>query len=250
MQGETTDFIWGVIDMVPITDFPDIRSRCAIHSKDSGSMMVIPRENDLCRLYIQLKEVAREDDGNDGNGTKAKGRIDRSKITPESIVKQAKEIIQPFNLDVTDISWFTGYQIGQRVATGFQRNNRVFISGDACHTHSPKAGQGMNVSMQDTYNLGFKLALVCKGLAKLDILQTYQLERKKVAHDLIEFDHKFSRLFSGKPMIPNAETLDGSRDAGGVDLDEFHQVYVQGGKFASGTISDYQDSIMVKKNWC
>jgi len=248
MQGETTDFIWGVIDMVPITNFPDIRSRCAVHSRESGSMMVIPRENDLCRLYIQLKEVAREDgEGSDVNAAKAKGRIDRSKITPESIIKQAKEIIQPFDLDITDISWFTGYQIGQRVATGFHRNNRVFISGDACHTHSPKAGQGMNVSMQDTYNLGFKLALVCKGLAKQDILQTYQLERKKVAHDLINFDHKFSRLFSGKPMIPNAEKLEGSKDAGGVDLDEFHQVYVQGAKFASGTISDYQDSIMVKK---
>ncbi|KAI5970708.1 hypothetical protein CANMA_000299 [Candida margitis] len=246
MQGETTDFIWGVIDMVPITNFPDIRSRCAIHSKDCGSMMIIPRENDLCRLYIQLKEVVREEGGNDADGTKAKGRIDRSKITPESIVKQAKEIIQPFELDVTDVSWFTGYQIGQRIATGFHRNNRVFISGDACHTHSPKAGQGMNVSMQDAYNLGFKFALVCKGLAKSDILQTYELERKKVAHDLIEFDHKFSRLFSGKPMVPHAEKLDESND-GGVDLDEFHQVYLQGGKFASGTISDYQDSIMVKK---
>ena len=249
MQGESTDFIWGVVDVVPITDFPDIRSRCAIHSKDSGSMMVIPRENDLCRFYIQLKEVSREDDGNNtADGAKSKGRIDRSKITPESIVKQAKDIIKPFKLDVTDVSWFTGYQIGQRVATGFHRNNRVFISGDACHTHSPKAGQGMNVSMQDAYNLGFKFALVCKGLAKLDILQTYELERKKVAHDLINFDHKFSRLFSGKPMIPSAEKLEGStNEEGGVDLDEFHQVYVQGGKFASGTISDYQDSVMVKR---
>ncbi|KAI5962906.1 hypothetical protein KGF57_001346 [Candida theae] len=251
MQGESTDFIWGVVDIVPITDFPDIRSRCAIHSKDSGSMMIIPRENDICRLYIQLKEVAREEDGSEGagadGGAKSKGRIDRSKITPESIVRQAKEIIQPFNLDATDVSWFTGYQIGQRVATGFHRNNRVFISGDACHTHSPKAGQGMNVSMQDAYNLGYKFALVCKGLAKQEILQTYELERKKVAHDLIEFDHKFSRLFSGKPMIPSAEKLEGSNEDGGVDLDEFHQVYVQGGKFASGTISDYQDSIMVNK---
>ncbi|EGW33845.1 uncharacterized protein SPAPADRAFT_59206 [Spathaspora passalidarum NRRL Y-27907] len=251
MEGEQTDFVWGVLDMVPITNFPDIRSRCAIHSKESGSVMVIPRENDLVRFYIQLKEVerdpntkteSREFSGNvDDKKAKTKGRIDRSKITPELILKQAQEILQPYTLEMTDLDWFTGYQIGQRVSPNFSRHNRVFIAGDACHTHSPKAGQGMNVSMQDTYNLGFKLALVCKGLAKQDILSTYESERLKVARDLIAFDHKFSRLFSSKPMIPNADVLDGA------DMDEFHQVYIEGNKFASGTIVDYEDSVLVKK---
>jgi len=45
------------------------------------------------------------------------------------------------------------------------RSPRVFIAGDACHTHSPKAGQGMNVSMQDSFNLGWKLASVSGGSA-------------------------------------------------------------------------------------
>ena len=49
MEGEQTDFVWGVLDMVPITNFPDIRNRCAIHLKASGSVMVIPRENDLVK---------------------------------------------------------------------------------------------------------------------------------------------------------------------------------------------------------
>ena len=251
MEGEQTDFVWGVLDMVPITNFPDIRNRCAIHLKDSGSVMVIPRENDLVRFYIQLKEVERDpatkaDDkqfnGNvDDTKAKTKGRIDRSKITPESILKQAQEIFKPYTIEMTDLSWYTGYQIGQRISPQFSKQNRVFISGDACHTHSPKAGQGMNVSMQDTYNLGFKLALVCKGLAKPEILSTYELERLKVARDLIAFDHKLSRLFSGKPMIPNSDILDG------VDMDEFHQVYLEGNKFASGTIVDYEDSLLVSK---
>jgi phenol 2-monooxygenase len=52
LQGESTDYIWGVLDIVPITDFPDIRMRCAIHSAESGSVMVIPRENKLVRLYV------------------------------------------------------------------------------------------------------------------------------------------------------------------------------------------------------
>nr|ABK64179.1 phenol hydroxylase [Candida tropicalis] len=262
MDGDHTDFVWGVLDMVPITNFPDIRSRCAIttfpdirsrcaiHSKESGSVMVIPRENDLDRFYIQLKEVEREESSpgdKEFSGTveerrSSKGRIDRSKITPESILKQAQEIFHPYSLEMTDLHWYTGYQIGQRVSPKFSSHNRVFISGDACHTHSPKAGQGMNVSMQDTYNLGFKLALVCKGLSKQDILSTYQSERLKVARDLIAFDHKLSRLFSGKPMIPNSDILDG------VDMDEFHQVYLEGNKFASGTIVDYEDSLLINKS--
>lgn len=54
LEGESTDYIWGVLDIIPITDFPDIRMRCAIHSASSGSVMVIPRESKLVRLYIQL----------------------------------------------------------------------------------------------------------------------------------------------------------------------------------------------------
>ena len=46
--------------------------------------------------------------------------------------------------------------VGQRVASRFTANERVFIAGDACHTHSPKAGQGMNASMNDTHNLGLR----------------------------------------------------------------------------------------------
>ena len=85
------------------------------------------------------------------------------------------------------------------MGTNFDAHRRVFLAGDAVHTHSPKAGQGMNVSMQDTYNLGWKIALVAKGIAKRSILSTYQSERRRVAQDLIDFDHSFSRLFSGRP---------------------------------------------------
>lgn len=88
LQGEATDFIWGVLDIVPITDFPDIRMRCAVHSQSSGSLMNIPRENKLTRLYIQLTEVAPD----------ASGRADRSKITPDTILKAAQKIIAPYKL--------------------------------------------------------------------------------------------------------------------------------------------------------
>ena len=51
MDGEQTDYIWGVVDTIPETDFPDIRNRTAIHS-DNGSCMVIPREGDTVRFQF------------------------------------------------------------------------------------------------------------------------------------------------------------------------------------------------------
>lgn len=133
MEGEQTDFIWGVLDIIPITDFPDIRMRCAIHSANSGSVMVIPRENKLVRLYIQLTEVQK-----DG------GAVDRSTITPQAILKAAQKSMAPYKLTYDYCDWWTAYQIGQRVGDQFSASERIFLAGDAVHTHSPKAGQGMS----------------------------------------------------------------------------------------------------------
>ncbi|KAI0850375.1 putative phenol 2-monooxygenase [Daldinia vernicosa] len=230
LQGEATDFIWGVLDIIPITDFPDIRMRCAIHSAENGSLMVIPRENKLVRLYIQLKEVTPD----------ASGRADRSKITPKIIFDAARKILNPYKIDYEYCEWWTAYQIGQRVGTQFDAHERVFLAGDAVHTHSPKAGQGMNISMHDTYNLGWKVALVAKGIAKPSILSTYQTERRAIARELIDFDHRFSRLFSGRPA------KDGI-DAEGISMDEFKETFQKGNLFASGLIVNYGPSNLVAK---
>lgn len=145
LEVESTDYIWGVLDIVPITDFPDIRMLCAIHSAESGSVMVIPRENKLVRLYIQVTTTEKNSDG-----TSAGSRADRSKINPEVILASANKIMAPYTLSYRTLDWWTAYQIGQRVGTHFSANERIFLAGDGVHTHSPKAGQGMNVSMQDS----------------------------------------------------------------------------------------------------
>ena len=75
----------------------------------------------------------------------------------------------------------------------------MFIAGDACHTHSAKAGQGMNVSMADAWNLGWKLAAVLRGTARPELLHTYSDERQAVAKELIDFDREFAKLFSAAP---------------------------------------------------
>lgn len=127
LEGESTDYIWGVLDIVPITDFPDIRMRCAIHSANAGSVMVIPRENKLVRLYIQLTTTEKIGDGG--------ARADRSKITPQTILQAAQRIIAPYKLDYRKLDWWTAYQIGQRVGTQFSSHERIFLAGDAVHTH-------------------------------------------------------------------------------------------------------------------
>ncbi|KAI9719954.1 MAG: hypothetical protein M1828_005992 [Chrysothrix sp. TS-e1954] len=230
LEGEATDFIWGVLDIVPITDFPDIRMRCAIHSASSGSLMIIPREKKLTRLYIQLTEVSPD----------ASGRADRSKITPATILKAAQKIISPYKLEYDYCDWWTAYQIGQRVGKSFSKDERIFLAGDAVHTHSPKAGQGMNVSMQDCYNLGWKLGLVLKGISPRSILPTYQSERRRVAQDLIDFDHRFSRLFSGRPAKD-------AMDEAGVSMAEFKEAFEKGNMFASGIAVDYGSSVLICK---
>jgi phenol 2-monooxygenase len=72
----------------------------------------------------------------------------------------------------------------------------IFLAGDAVHTHSPTMGQGMNVSMQDAYNLGWKLGSVLSGISDPSILSTYSSERRPVAIELLELDKKVSEFYT------------------------------------------------------
>ncbi|ETW78714.1 hypothetical protein HETIRDRAFT_459911 [Heterobasidion irregulare TC 32-1] len=231
MDGEQTEYIWGVIDMVPSpeTNFPDYRNRCAIHS-ENGSCMIIPREGDKIRLYLQLTNADVVDP--------ATGRVDMNRFGPDKLLEVAKKSFYPYIMTTTleKIDWWTIYIIGQRVASKFSVNERVFIAGDACHTHSPKAGQGMNASMNDTHNLIWKLTHVLRGWADLSLLKTYEFERRKYAQDLIAFDKKFSALFSGKPKSEEY--------ADGVTHEEFLQAFQAFGAFTSGIGIHYAQSAL------
>ncbi|KAL8850998.1 MAG: hypothetical protein Q9221_004081 [Calogaya cf. arnoldii] len=227
MEGEQTDFVWGVIDLIPLTDFPDIRQACSIHSAKSGSILLIPRERKLVRIYVQLNDMKNPD------GTE----MERSAITSKMILEAAKRIFQPYTLDWGYIEWWAVYQ---RVSTKFDDSNRIFLAGDAVHTHSPKAGQGMNVSMQDTYNLGWKVCSVIRGYAHRNILSTYTSERRTIAQELIAFDHRFSRLFCGRPARPDSDEI-------GISVEEFKTEFEKSLLFASGLSVDYVASALTAK---
>ncbi len=91
------------------------------------------------------------------------------------------------------------------------------------------------------YNLGWKLAEVIRGRAHKSILETYVTERRQIAQELIEFDHRFSRLFSGRP---SKDVLDQE----GIDLKTFKQVFDKGNHFASGCAVNYAANLIVAKS--
>ncbi|PSR71349.1 hypothetical protein PHLCEN_2v12778 [Hermanssonia centrifuga] len=228
MEGEQSDYIWGVLDMVPETDFPDIRNKSAIHS-NNGSCMVIPREGDKIRLYIQLTDTDAVNP--------LTGRVDKEKMSAEKLLQVAKKSFYPYTIQPKEVEWWTIYGIGQRVASKFSANERVFIAGDACHTHSPKGGQGMNASMIDTHNLTWKIAHVLRGWADMSLLKTYEYERRKYAQDLIYFDKTFSALFSEKPAS--------EENQGGVTHEQFLEAFLSFGLFTSGIGIHYAPSAIV-----
>ncbi|KAJ7122061.1 phenol 2-monooxygenase [Mycena crocata] len=218
MQGEATDIIWGVLDARVTTNFPDIKYKCLIHSKSEGSIMIIPREANLVRFYVQLQKT---------EGGKVVS-IARDKATQDICIARAKKIFEPFELEFGYVDWFSVYQIGQRIASHYTLDHRIILGGDATHTHSPQAGQGMNISMMDMYSLAWKLNLVMKGLGKPEILlPSYEHERRGVAEELLKFDSAYSRLFSGRG--PDASQL-----PGGVDAEKFIEMFKQNAFFTSG----------------
>ena len=80
--------------------------------------------------------------------------------------------------------WASAFRISRRQAARY-REGPVFLAGDAAHVHSPVGGQGMNTGIQDSCNLGWKLALSIRDQAAPGLLDTYEAERAPIAHELL-----------------------------------------------------------------
>ncbi len=235
LAGDSANQAWGVMDVLAVTDFPDIRYKSAVQSS-SGNLLVIPREGGyLVRLYVEMDRLGEET------------RVADLGITVEQLIATARRILHPYTLDVKEVAWWSVYEIGQRICDKYddvpaqragERTPRVFIAGDACHTHSPKAGQGMNFSMQDSFNLGWKLAAVLRGQCAPALLHSYSAERQAVAQELIDFDREWAKMFSDPPK------LDGAAATGGVDPSEFQTYFQRHLRFTAGMGTHYRPSLL------
>jgi phenol 2-monooxygenase (NADPH) len=230
LHGDSANHAWGVMDLLAVTDFPDIRLKALIQSAGEGSIVLIPREGGyLFRLYVELDKLD------------AGERVSNRNITSDEVIAKAQRILKPYTLDVKEIAWWSVYEIGQRLCDKFddvpeedveERLPCVFIAGDACHTHSPKAGQGMNVSMQDSFNLGWKLASVLRKQSAPSLLHTYSAERQAVAAELIDFDREWAKMLSV------------SSTGEGFDPAETQRYFVRHGRYTAGTATRYRPSIL------
>ncbi|GAA2510344.1 FAD-dependent oxidoreductase [Streptomyces longisporus] len=86
--------------------------------------------------------------------------------------------------DVTEVRWASEFRPRAALADRFH-SGRVFLAGDAAHVHSPAGGQGLNTSVQDAYNLGWKLGAVLRGGAPAALLDTYAEERRPIAAQML-----------------------------------------------------------------
>ncbi|KAJ7491217.1 2,4-dichlorophenol 6-monooxygenase [Mycena latifolia] len=181
--GTASPHKWVRLDAVVVTDMPSSRTgSIAIESEKYGNILWTPTDNGRTRIgFICPDDIY----GNRG-----------SEITEEVIMATAKEALHPFTLEFVKLDWWTVYEIGQRIAEDFN-SGPVFLAGDAAHTHSSGAAQGLNTGIHDAINLGWKLAGVLNGLYREDILDTYSMERRASAQRVIELDRDIAALISG-----------------------------------------------------
>ena len=234
LRGDSASQAWGVMDVLAVTDFPDIRMKSLIQSAHEGSIVLIPREGGyLVRIYVELDQLTENE------------RVSNLNITIDRLIAAAQRILHPYTLEVKEVAWWSVYEIGQRLCDKFDdvpdaevasRLPHIFIAGDACHTHSPKAGQGMNVSMQDTFNLGWKLASVLHGRCGPRLLHSYSAERQAIAKELIDFDREWAKMLSA----PLKSSIDGE----GVEPAEVQRYFVKHGHYTAGTATKYKPSLI------
>ncbi|KAI5381154.1 hypothetical protein J4E82_000354 [Alternaria postmessia] len=219
LEGASAHSVWGAIDIVPMTNFPDIHHPSFIKT-ELGILMIIPRERNMTRLYVPLDTASSNE------------RLDRSSVTLDQIFQKAKKFFQPYTLDFKVCEWWSVYGVGQLVAERNQHPSaRISLAGDAVHMHSPKIGLGMNTSMQDGYNLGWKVAMAAAGIVRDEkaLLTTYVGERYPIAQRLVAYD----RTLFGEHGI--------------VDPGEYLKQHERFKEFADGFKLDYPESMLVAK---
>ncbi|CAH0144862.1 MULTISPECIES: FAD-dependent monooxygenase [unclassified Microbacterium] len=235
LEGDAANHAWGVIDVLATTDFPDWRTKNVIQSDGKGSLLMIPREGgNMVRVYVDL-------------GAVSAGDSTIRSTTAEQLTDVANAILHPYSIDVQQVAWSSVYEVGQRVAGRFDDLTaespadavpHLFLTGDACHTHSAKAGQGMNVSMQDAFNLGWKLAAVLQGRSDAALLRTYSEERQAIAADLIAFDKHWSAFIAQPALDPEHP------ERGGVSPADMQAEFARQGRYTAGIATTYTPSTL------
>ncbi len=148
-------------------------------SSGSGNAAFFPMPGNRWRVAVVLPEPLSEE------ALKRQPALEEIQAKVDQVV--------PYKLRLSDPHWLANFKIRYRKVKHY-RHNRVFLAGDAAHCHSPVGGQGMNTGMQDSFNLGWKLALAVQGLASEALLDSYHFERNAVAVQLLHTVDMMTRV--------------------------------------------------------
>lgn len=173
------------IDGIVKTNMPEARKGlCGVESKSHGSVLWACLDHRRTRVGFAFPQKLWEEKG--------------ASLTQEDVVAEAKKALEPFTLEFETVDWWTAYSVGQGLAQNYRAQERIFIAGDAAHTHSSAAAQGMNTGLHDAVNLSWKLAGAIKGWFSDSVLESYTTERRFHAQKIIEQDKIASLLTAGE----------------------------------------------------
>ncbi|KAJ4492013.1 FAD binding domain-containing protein [Lentinula edodes] len=163
--GDTRDDVSSVIGDIEIKSGLDHNTWHFWGEGSTKMVFLIPAEvdNNIFTMMVTGKEL--------DHAKTASGR--------DELVKTITFVTERNDIEFGDLIWMSHYRPNIRMVNKFGEG-RVFVAGDAAHVHSPAGGQGTNSGVQDSFNLGWKLALVLKGLSPPSLLNTYTEERLPV----------------------------------------------------------------------
>ncbi|MGE0669804.1 MAG: FAD-dependent monooxygenase [Parachlamydiales bacterium] len=150
-----------------------------------------PFSDDETHLFFSSNKLAGLLPLPERNHFRALGLIstDKSGQVPELTLENVQQMVEEASnsrlIRLKNPTWISTFSVHRRLVPQMRRGN-IFLVGDAAHIHSPAGGQGMNTSVQDAFNLAWKLALVQQGSAKERILDTYHQERHPVAREVLK----------------------------------------------------------------
>ncbi|KAF9570938.1 hypothetical protein EC968_001189 [Mortierella alpina] len=181
--GRTVDNDIIICDTHVETDIPTDRIS-VVGGVNNRTMAFFPLEDGQIRIILDNGVLTPEEHA----------AIKPEDLTLEKFESLAAACVAPAKFKCLSTSWLTHYRVNERKAEHYSYKGRIFLAGDAAHVHSPAGGQGMNMGLQDSYNLTWKLALVMHGLAPESLLDSYELERQPVAAGIIKMSSRMLEM--------------------------------------------------------
>ncbi|MCJ1390611.1 hypothetical protein MMC18_003472 [Xylographa bjoerkii] len=206
LEDHGVENVWAIADLSADTTFPDIKRRSVVKSVH-GTCILGPSTEDMVRVITPLTPDFLGSIDSHEYSMCSTDLKDYRLLPPTTLLgslqSRFRAVLSPWVFNIEGVSWMARYYNTKRLAIHFSDSaQRVFLIGDACHTHSPLTNQNMNTGMMDAHNLSWKLALVLRGLASPSLLATYEIERRPLAQQLISFDAKVDEIICLPPNSP------------------------------------------------